>query len=730
MIFLAVGGKGQIAAIVLTVLACCIVEVKSVVYNRDNTIWPKADYVFVSSGVFSFLEFFALMIMYNAMNVTAPEKKVKKKFGKGGDNDNELSQSLLDPSNDIETGKKPSDKKDKKDKEGKSPATFMRIMSLAGPEKWWLTVGIVCLVVSTISDVTIPTFIGNLIDVISPVTKGDAPLPTRNDVGWIALKLTGVFTIGSLFTFLRASIFQYSGERVVARLRRDLYSNILIQEVAFFDESQVGELINRISSDTTVLQDAVTSNVSMVLRFTAQVVLGLVVLFMSSTKLTLVMLGVVPAIIVGAVVFGRFVRRLSKSYQESLAAATSIAEETFGNVRTVRSFAQEKKEITRYSDAVNTTLRTGGQKSVAFGSFAGGIFFLSYVAIAIVLYFGGLLVLKYNEDVREGKSTTGDMSSGDLTKFLLQTVQIAGALAGLSSVWGAFMNAIGASDRVFRLIDRKGSIPLDGGKSFFSIEGNVEFKDVSFTYPTRPDAPVLDKLSLTVSKGQVVALVGPSGSGKSTVISLLERYYDCTGGKITIDGHDIRSMDHENLHSHIALVSQEPKLFNTSIAENISYGCLKATPADIEAAAKAASAHNFIVNFPDGYDTMVGANGIQLSGGQKQRVAIARALLLDPTLLLLDEATSALDAESEHLVQAAIDELMKNRTTIVIAHRLSTVRNADKIVVISKGKIAEQGTHEELVNAGGMYRDLVKRQLEYGDKGPPGGGGDPNLEEE
>lgn len=609
-------------------------------------------------------------------------------INKKGDLEKPLISSEDLELNETSSSVKPAEEDDDK----VTHSSIGRVLGLAGPETKLLLVGVLMMIGSSASTLASPYYIGQMIDVIS-VTKR---LDKLNET---TLALLCIYLFGSICTFFRAMIFNYAGERVVARLRCNLYKQIINQEVGFFDDSKVGELINRMSSDTTILQDVSTSNISMVLRLTIQIIFSIVLLLVSSAKLTMIMLAIVPAVVLGAVVFGRFIRTISKKYQEYLAEATTVAQETFNNVRTVRSFAQEKKEISRYSEAVNKTLEEGMKKALAYGSWGGGIGLLMYSAMLGVLYFGGRMVV---ED---------KMTAGELTTFILYTVTIAGALGGLTSVWGQFMNAVGASDRIFKLMDRVPTINLDGGEIVESIEGYIEFNNVSFRYPTRPDAKILDDFNLTVKVGEAVALVGTSGSGKTTVMSLLQRFYDPETGIIKVDGKDIRSLDHETFHSQMAVVSQEPNLFNTSIYDNITYGVKYVEKEDVYAAAKAAKAHSFIDQFPDKYDTKVGANGVQLSGGQKQRVAIARALLINPSILLLDEATSALDAESEHLVQEAIDHLMKGRTTIVIAHRLSTVRNVDKILVIEKGVVKETGKHDDLIKKGGVYHSLVKRQL-------------------
>mmetsp|Transcript_16981 Transcript_16981/g.28078 ORF Transcript_16981/g.28078 Transcript_16981/m.28078 type:complete len:479 (+) Transcript_16981:92-1528(+) len=437
-----------------------------------------------------------------------------------------------------------------------------------------------------------------------------------------------------------------------------------------------------------------------------QSVVGLAILFVLSPTLTGIMMAVVPAVAIGAVVFGRFVRSISRAYQKALADAGMVAGESLGSIRTVRSFANEPKEISRYSEKISDSFSFGKKRALAFGIFSSGVGMVAFLAITMVLWYGGRLVIQ------------GHMQAGGLLSFLLYTIFIAFALGGLASLYGTLMSAIGASERMFRLLDRVPRIDSRHGvkkRPQKEIRGEVRFEGVEFAYPTRQDRKVLSNVSLLCNPGDTVALVGQSGAGKSTIIALLERFYDPNKGKIYIDGVPLMSLPPEWLHRRMALVSQEPSLFACSIRENILYGVEKNSVSEeqMKSAAQQANCAGFIEKFPEGYDTLVGERGVQLSGGQKQRVAIARAILLKPKILLLDEATSALDAESEFLVTKALEVLMKNCTTIVIAHRLSTVKTADQVLVLSSGKIVERGSHNELLSKGddGIYRQLVERQL-------------------
>lgn len=570
-----------------------------------------------------------------------------------------------------------------------------RLLQMALSEWPTLAVGTVFLLLASGSGLVFPQAVRIFMDEIS---KGGG----YGLINKAALAMAAVFLVQGAASGLRYYLFTVAGERIVMRLRAQLYERIVSQEIAFFDQRRTGELTSRLLADTGVLQNAVSVNISMALRNVVGVIGGLALLAYTSAKLTLLMLVVVPPIAIGAVLFGRVVRRQSRAVSDALAASGNVAEESISGVRTVRLFAREQQETARYAAAVGKAFEVSQQRIRVTGLFQAAVTTLGSGALVAVLWYGGRLVL-------------GNlMTVGELTAFLLYTTGVAMSLGTLASLWSDFMSAAGAGDRVFDLLDRTAQIPLHGGKVLPAMNGKIAFRDVEFTYPSRPDIPVLRGIDLEIDAGEVVALVGPSGGGKSTIAGLIPRLYDPRAGDITIDGVDVRELDPSDLRRHIATVSQEPILFSTTIYENIAYGAGNTVPraADIEAAARAANAHDFIMSFPDGYQTTVGERGVQLSGGQKQRIAIARAVLRDPAILILDEATSALDAESEHLVQEALERLTKRRTTLVIAHRLSTVVGADRVVVIDGGRIVQSGPHDALMRSSdGLYRKLVERQF-------------------
>jgi ABC transporter fused permease/ATP-binding protein len=582
-------------------------------------------------------------------------------------------------------------------------STIRRILHLARPQAKLLAGGLVALLVASAASLVYPQGVRVVIDAALGAAPGWAGDIERGRLlQLVALGMGAVALLSSVAMGLRAFLFMLAGERAIARLRADLYHSILDQEIAFFDKEKTGDLTSRLASDTATLQGTVSANISYGLRNFIQMAGGIVLLFYTSPRLTLVILAVVPALAVGAVVYGRRIRRLARKVQDAIAEGQAVAEESIAGMRTVRAFAAEEAEQARYGGALDRALALARRRIAASSVFIASTSFVGYAAAALVFWYGGTLVAR------------GDMSVGDLTSFLVYTLLVGFSLGALADLWADFLRALGAAERVFELLDRQPLMPRRGGRVLEAVAGEVELDQVHFRYPSRPNIDVLSTLSLRIEPGEVVALVGPSGAGKSTIAALLLRLYDPEAGHIRLDGVDLRELDPGWLRRQIGLVAQEPLLFSTSIAENIRYGRPEASREEIESAARAANADGFIAHFTEGYDTVVGERGVLLSGGQKQRVAIARALLKDPRILILDEATSALDAQVEHQVVEALDRLMQGRTTLVIAHRLSTVRNANRVLVIDGGRVIETGHHDELVARDGLYRQLIERQFAVG----------------
>jgi ABC transporter fused permease/ATP-binding protein len=570
--------------------------------------------------------------------------------------------------------------------------TFKKLLKLSRSEWPLLAWGLVFLAISSAALLVYPQSIKRIID--EAIAQKDQS--QLNVAAFIAL---GVFAVQSVTSALRYYFFTLAGEKTVKRLRARLFTQIMGQNITFFDQQKTGELLGRLSSDTAVLQNALSVNISMLVRSLVQALGGLVMLFMTSAKLTVFILVIIPPLGLLAAKFGKKVKAISKRSQDALAASSGVAEEGISGVRTVKSFAQENFENNRYDQRLEVSFGLSKEKIRVVASFTNLVSLVGLSAVVFIIWYGGTLV------IRE------ELSVGTLTSFLLYVITVAFSVGMLGSLWTDFMSAYGASGRIFELLE-KPTEDIETGLAGIEA-GQIEFQDVHFAYPSRPEFPVLKGVSFSIYPNETVAVVGSSGAGKSTLVQMLMRFYETTSGSILIDGHDSKAYSLRGLRESIGLVSQEPVLVSESLFENIRYGKPEATFEEVQSAAKKAFAHDFITSFPDGYETLVGERGVQLSGGQKQRVAIARALLKNPRILVLDEATSALDAESEHLVQKALEDQIGKRSTLIIAHRLSTVKRADKILVMQEGRVVQVGTHAELFKQeSGLYHKLVERQFE------------------
>jgi ATP-binding cassette, subfamily B, bacterial len=514
--------------------------------------------------------------------------------------------------------------------------------------------------------------------------------------------MIGVVAVLAISSALRYYLVTTLGERIVADLRSDVFTHITRLSAAFFDAARTGEIVSRLTADTTQIKSAVGASVSIALRNLLLLSGGAAMMVVTSPRLSLFVLGAIPVIVLPLVAFGRAVRRRGRAAQDTLAEASGYANELIGAIRTLQAFTNEKQAQSRFSSAVERAYAAACDATKARGVLTAVVIFLVFASIVVVLWVGAQDVL------------AGHITPGRLGQFVLYAVFAAGGLSELSQVWGEIAQASGAAEHLFEILDVEPQIKAPPRPVALPTPaaGKVEFHDVSFAYPGRPTVPVLDRVSLRVAPGEKLALVGPSGSGKSTVFQLIQRFYDPLSGAISFDGIRLTDADPAALRARVALVPQDAVVFGTSVRENIQFGRPDATDAEIEKAAEAAHASEFIRRLPLGYETPVGERGVTLSGGQRQRIAIARAILRKAPLLLLDEATSSLDAESETLVQQALKRLMLNRTSIVIAHRLATVQNCDRILVLDHGRIVEEGTHASLASAGGLYARLAKLQFE------------------
>jgi len=559
-----------------------------------------------------------------------------------------------------------------------------------------------------------PFLLGKMIDAAAPgahvsMPSAGAMTSSLKDINLslntILILIILQLLVQTFFSFMRIYLLTEVGEKALANMRRDLFSKILSQPIAFFNEHRVGDLSNRLSSDLSQIQDSISFVFAEFLRGIFTLIIGLSFIFWISSELALVMLAIVPLVAVVAVVFGMRIRKMSRKAQDQLADSGTIVNETFSGITIVKAFTSEWFEISRYVSSIGKAVNIAIQNARYRGVFVSFMIFSVFGSIAFVMWYGA------------GMIQTGQMTTGNLTMFVIFSAFIGGTFAGFADMFSQLQKTLGATQRVREILRTEGeAINLHETKDVFGhiLKGKLSFNDVSFAYPSRLESLILNKLSFEINEGEQIALVGRSGAGKSTIASLILKFYEPSSGKIYFDNTESKEFELSFIRKQMAFVPQDVMLFGGTIKENICYGKHSANDEEIIDAAKKANAHDFIEKFPEKYNTIVGERGMKLSGGQRQRIAIARAILKDPAILILDEATSSLDSESEALVQDALDNLMKNRTSIVIAHRLSTVKNADKIFVIDKGGMVENGTHEQLMNLEhGFYKKLVEMQLEW-----------------
>jgi len=521
---------------------------------------------------------------------------------------------------------------------------------------------------------------------------------SRQALNQITLVMIGLFIFQAVLGYGQNYLINFLGQRVIADLRLAIQQHLLYLPLRFFAESQVGEIVSRVTNDVTTLQVVLTETPISLLRQIVTIVGGITLMALMNWQLTLLIFVIIPPIIFLAIFFGRRVERLSTLIQDRLASAVSALEESISGIRVVKSFTQEHYEENRFKYRIEKTFTSTMERTRLRAAFIPLVSLLGFAAVTIIMWVGGQFVLNQT------------LTPGELVAFLIYMIMVAGPLGEFASVYTRIREAIGAADRIFEIMETSSEpVQAEEARPLPSIKGKVVFHDVSFSY--EPDDPVLQDINLVVEPSEVIALVGPSGVGKTTMVNLIPRFFDPTQGSIEIDGHPITAVSLNSLRSQIGLVPQETFLFGGTILDNIAYGDPNSSQEEIVAAAKAAYAHNFIKDLPNGYDTEVGERGIRLSAGQRQRIAIARALLKDPRILILDEATSALDSESEQMVQKALQILMENRTTFVIAHRLSTIRNADRILVLKEGQIVEEGSHQVLMDEEGLYHHLWQLQF-------------------
>lgn len=581
----------------------------------------------------------------------------------------------------------------------KSLLNSYRIFRFIKPYKWYFIFGMIFLVIGSSLFMIFPAAAGEMANTAIGKGKWNLSLP---QFGWIFLL---ILIVQGVLSYYRTTFFAYVSEYGMADLRKALYEKIITQEMAYFESHRIGELTSRLTADVEQLQASFSITLAELIRQLVVLIGGIIIIAWMTPHLALTMLMTFPLIVIASIFFGRYIRKLSRARQDGLAATNIIVEESLQSFHNVKAFANEDFEVRRYSHSISNMLNL----SMLYAK-KRGLFFI----FIITVLFGGLFFILWRGAMLV---ETGEMQIGDLFSFIIYTGIIGGAIAGIGNLYTALAGSIGATERIQDILDRDQEIILDSNRrTLVRFEGKLAFKDVSFAYPSRNEIEVLKHINFEIPRGKRVAFVGASGAGKSTLVQLLMRFYQPGQGEIEVDDQAVNTYDLTAYRKNIAIVPQEILLFGGSIRENILYGKPDATEDELLAAAQKSHALEFIQSFPDQFETIVGERGIKLSGGQRQRIAIARAILKNPSILVLDEATSSLDAESERLVKEALDELMKDRTSLIIAHRLSTIREADCIYVLHKGRIVESGTHEQLLAIEkGTYKTLVELQMEPGE---------------
>lgn len=557
-----------------------------------------------------------------------------------------------------------------------------------------LVLTVLFLLVAAIAALVIPLFAGGLID------EGFIAQNLDN-ITQYGLGIMAVGTIMAVASGARFYLISVIGERVLTDLRTAVFDHLMVLDVSFFDANRVGELTSRLNADVAIIRSAVGSSASLAIRSLVMIVGAVIMMFLTAPTLALGVVVIVPAIIVPVVLLARRLKHMSRKTQDALADISAMATESLGAIRTIKAFVQEVAQSKLFAQWSEQSFEAERKRLLMRSVLVSTVIFVGTAGLIFLVWWGARAVF------------AGSVTAGQLTQFMIFALMASGSLTNVSEVWGTLQAVAGSTERLVEILDTEPALPIAAAPKALPSPalGTVQFNDVGFSYASRDNETVLDGLSFSVKPGETVALVGPSGSGKSTVVALVQRFYDVARGSIEVDGIDVRDVAPRQLRQRFAYVEQESMIFAGSIADNIRFGKPEASDAEVEAAAKAALVDEFVSHLDQGYNAIVGERGVMLSGGQKQRLAIARALLKDAPILLLDEATSALDAQSEHLVQAALDRLMEGRTSIVIAHRLATIRDADRILVLEEGKLIGQGTHDELIKKGGRYAELAQLQF-------------------